>query len=83
MRLFALICFGAAFFYAYTAVEAMRSGATTPLQGDTSALQRRDDPASRYPKILLARWMMAGGFVAVGVVMYLFAARFEKLNAKP
>jgi hypothetical protein len=83
MRLFALICFAAAVFYGYTAVDAMRSGTTTPLKGDTSAVQRRDDPASRYSKILLARWLMAGGLVAVGVVMQIFAARFEKLNAKP
>lgn len=83
MRLFAILCFGAAVFYGYTAVEAMRTGVATPLRGDTSVLHRRDDPKSNYSKYLLARWLAAGGFVALGVVMHVFAARFDKLNAKP
>jgi len=83
MRLFALICFGVAIFYGYTAVEAMRTGVTTPIRGDTSVLHRRDNPQSNYQKYLLARWLASGGFVALGVVMYVFSARFDKLNAKP
>jgi hypothetical protein len=83
MRLFALLCYGAAIFYGYTAVEAMRTGVASPLRGDTDALHRRDDPKSNYSKYLLARWLATGGFVALGVVMQVFAARFDKLNAKP
>lgn len=79
MRLFALLCFAAAIFYGYTAVEAMRLGTTTALRGDTSAVHRKDDPASKYSQYLLARWLFAGGAVAVGAVMYFFAGRFEKL----
>ncbi len=80
MRFFALICFALAVFYGYTAVEAMRLGTTTALRGpETSVVHRKDDPASKYSKFLLARWLFAGGFIAVGAVMYVFAGRFEKL----
>jgi hypothetical protein len=82
MRLFAILCYGIAVFYGYTAVEAMRTGVTTALNGDDGALHRRDDPASKYAKFLLARWMFAGGFVAVGMVMRVFAGKFEKLEAE-
>ncbi len=83
MRLFALICFGVAVFYGYAAISVMQSGVATPLQGDTTVQHRRDDPNSKYAKFLLARWMLGGGFCALGVVMYIFAGRFEKLHAKP
>jgi hypothetical protein len=80
VRLFAVICFAAAVFYGYTAVEAMRTGATTALSGGRAEL-RRDVPDSGFQRILTARWLMAGGLVATGVVMQIFAARFDKLMA--
>jgi hypothetical protein len=42
---------------------------------------RRDDPNSRYQRYLLARWLFAGGFGALGGVMQFFAGRFEKLDS--
>ena len=80
MRLFAMLCFAVAFFYGWTAVDAMRSGVATPMRGDTSVEHRRDDPQSSYGKYLAARWLFAGGFMALGVVMNVFAARFEKME---
>ena len=80
MRLFASLCFAVALFYGWTAVDAMRSGVTTPMRGDTSAEHRRDDAASSYSKYLAARWLFAGGFIALGVVMNVFASRFEKME---
>ena len=80
MRLFGLVCFAIAAFYGYTAVDAMRTGVVSPLAGDTSAEHRRDDPASSFRKLMAARWLFAGGFVAVGFVMHIFAGRFEKLE---
>ena len=80
MRFFAIICYALAVFYGYTAVEAMRTGETTPLRGGGAA-QRRDDPGSSYQRLLTARWLFTGGLVAVGAVMQVFAARFDKLMA--
>lgn len=80
MRLFAIICYGIALFFGYTAVEAMQTGVTYSISGDTSKEHRREDPQSMYQKYLVARWLYAGGFVAVGIVMQVFAAKFEKLE---
>ena len=80
MRLFAIICYAIAIYYGYTAVETTRSGVAYALRGDTSIPQRKADPGSRYQKYLLARWLFAGGFVALGAVMQVFAGRFEKLE---
>lgn len=79
MRFFAVVCFAIALYYGYTAVETMQSGVAYPMRGETSVAHRRDDAASNYPKYLMARWLFAGGFVALGVVMQVFASRFEKL----
>ena len=77
MRLFAICCFAIAVFYGWTAVETMRTGVAHSLTGDSDAEHRRDDPDSRYQKCLAARWIFATGFAAVGVVMHIFAGRFE------
>lgn len=81
MRFFALVCFAIAAFYAWTALDAWRTGGVTPLRGDTSVIHRRDDSASSFQKFLIARVLIAGGFAALGVVMHVFAARFDKLAA--
>ena len=80
MRLFAIACFAVAFFYGWTAVEAMRTGVAQPLGGTSSAEQRRDDPDSKFARFVFARWLCAGGFAALGGVMIAFAGRFEKLE---
>ena len=79
MRLFAICCFAVASFFAYTAGDAMRTGTVQALGGD-SGEYRRDDPQSKYRRYLLARWVYAGGFAALGCVMFVFAGRFEKLG---
>ena len=79
MRLFAIFCYAVALYYGYTAIETMQSGVAYPMSGDTSVPHLRDDPASRYPKYLMARWLFAGGFIALGAVMQIFAGRFDKL----
>lgn len=79
MRLFAIFCYALALFYGWTAVETMRSGVARPL-GSAAAEHRRDDPESRYQRYLAARWLYASGFVVLGVVMQIFAGRFEKLE---
>ena len=78
MRLFAIACFAVAFFYGWTAVDAMRSGVAQPLGGTSSVEQRRDDPGSKFARFVLARWLCAGGFAALGGVMFVFAGRLEK-----
>ncbi len=78
MRLFAIACFAIASFYGWTAVDAMRSGTVEPLGGASHAVQRRDDPASKFTRFVLARWLCAGGFAALGSVMFIFAGRFER-----
>ena len=80
MRLFAIICYAIAMYYGYTAVETMRSGVAYALRGDTATPQRKLDSGSKYQKYLLARWLFAGGFVALGAVMQVFAGRFERLE---
>ncbi len=80
MRIFATLCFAIALFYGWAAVDTMRRGVATPLRGDTSVEHRRDDPQSSYTKYLAARWLFAGGFIALGVVMNVFAGRFEKME---
>jgi hypothetical protein len=80
VRLFAIFCYAVALFHAWTAVDAMRTGVAHPLTGRTAAEHRRDDPASRYPRILLSRWLLAGGFATLGAVMLFFAGRFDKLK---
>ena len=80
MRLFAIVCYAIALYYGYTAVEAMRTGVTYPLQGETSTPHERDQAGSKYSRYLLARWVFAGGLVAVGAVMQVFAGRFERLK---
>ena len=77
MRLFAIFCFAVALFYGWTVVDAMRTGVTYPLGGQSSVEQRRDDPQSRYQRHLAARWLFATGFAALGVVMQVFAGRLE------
>ena len=80
MRLFAIICYAIALYYGYTAVETMQTGAAYPLRGDTSVAHLRDEPGSKYSRYLLARWLFAGGFIAMGAVMQFFAGRFDKLS---
>ncbi len=80
MRLFAIVCFAVAAFYGYTAVDAMRTGVVRPLGGSSGVEQRRDDPESKFVRFMLARWLYAGGFAALGGVMLVFAGRFEKLG---
>jgi len=79
VRLFAICCFAVASFFAFTAVDAMRTGTVQALSGD-SGEHRRDDPQSNYRRYLLARWLYAGGFAALGGVMFVFAGRFEELG---
>jgi len=81
VRIFAIVCFAVAIFYGWTAVDAMRTGTVHALGGDSSTEQRRDDPQSKYQRYLLARWLYCGGFVALSVVMQVFAGRFEKLGS--
>ena len=84
MRLYAICCFIAAVFYCGTAVQAMWTGAASPLRGDSAMVHRREDPASSYGRYLFARWLLAAGLVATGVMMSVLAGRFEKLeNANP
>jgi hypothetical protein len=80
MRLFAIFCFLIAAYFGYTAVDSMVRGVTYPVRGETSVAHVRGAPGSNYDRYLLARWLLAGGFVAMGVVMHVFAARFEKLE---
>ena len=80
MRLFAIICYAIALYYGYTAVETMRSGVAYAMRGDTATPHHRDVPESKYGKYMAARWLFAGGFIALGAVMQIFAARFEKLE---
>lgn len=68
-------------FYGYTAVDAMRTGSVRALGGKSDAEQRRDEPKSKYQRYMIARWLYAGGFTALGGVMLVFAGRFEKLGS--
>ena len=68
-------------FYGWTAVDAMRSGTVHALGGKSEVEQRRDDPQSKFQRFMLARWLYAGGFAALGGVMIVFAGRFEKLGS--
>ena len=68
-------------FYGWTAVDAMRTGTVYALGGKSEAEQRRDDPQSKFQRFMLARWLYAGGFAALGGVMLVFAGRFEKLGS--
>ena len=81
MRIFGIVCFAVAIFYGWTAVDAMRTGAVRSLGGNSDVEHRRDDPQSKYQRYLLARWLYCGGFAALGVVMQVFAGRFEKLES--
>ena len=81
MRLFAIFCYAVALFYGWTAVEAMRTGVARPLMGDASVEHRRDDPASRYQRTLMARWLFAAGFAALGATMQFSAGKFDALNS--
>ena len=80
MRIFGIVCFAVAIFYGWTAVDAMRTGAVHSL-GSSDIEHRRDDPQSKFQRYLLARWLYCGGFAALGVVMQVFAGRFEKLES--
>ncbi len=80
MRFFAICCFAIAAFYGWTAIDAVRTGEVRSLGGKDEKAQRRDDPDSKYQRWMLARWMYAGGFAALGGVMLVFAGRFEKLG---
>jgi hypothetical protein len=79
MRLFAIFCYAIALYYGYTAIETMQTGVAYPIRGDTSVAHFRDAPESKYAKYLMARWLFAGGFIAMGAVMQFFAGRFDKL----
>ena len=79
MRLFAIFCYAIALYYGYTAIETMQTGVAYAIRGDTSVPHERDVPESKYEKYLLARWLFAGGFIAMGAVMQVFAGRFDKL----
>jgi len=79
MRLFAIFCYAVALYYGYTAVETMHSGVAYAMNGDTSVPHERGVAESKYGKYLMARWLFAGGFIALGAVMQVFAGRFEKL----
>ena len=79
MRLFAIFCYAIALYYGYTAIETMQSGVAYAIRGDTSVPHERGVAESKYEKYLLARWMFAGGFIALGAVMQVFAGRFDKL----
>jgi hypothetical protein len=81
VRLFAICCFAVAMFYGWTAIDAMRSGTVRALGGDSSVEHRRDDAQSRFQRYMLARWLYCGGLVTLGVVMHVFAGRFEKLGS--
>jgi ABC-type uncharacterized transport system permease subunit len=81
VRFFAICCYGIAVFHGWTAADAMRTGVARSTGGDTSAEHRRDDPASHYPRYLFARWLLAGGFAALGGVMQFFGGRFEQLES--
>jgi hypothetical protein len=80
VRLFAICCFAVAAFFGWTAVDAMRTGVVRPWGDESGAEQRQDDPQSKYRRYLLARWLYAGGFAALGGVMFVFAGRFDKLG---
>ena len=81
MRLFAIFCFGVAIFFGYTAVDAMTSGVTYAMRGgDTSTPHYRGAAGSQFDRYLLARWLSAGGFAVLGVVMHVFAGKFENLS---
>jgi hypothetical protein len=81
VRLFAICCYAVALFYSWTAVDTMRTGIARPLSGGAPAEHLRDDPASRYRRILAARWLFAAGFAALGAVMQFSAGRFDALNS--
>jgi hypothetical protein len=81
VRLFAICCYAIALFYGWTAVDTMRTGVARSVSGDSSVEHRRDEPGSRYRRYLLARWLFAGGFVALGGVMHFFAGRFDALES--
>jgi hypothetical protein len=83
MRFFGICCYFIAAFYAYTAVEALRTGTTTALRGGNDTVLRSDDPASGYRKVLFARCLLAVGFAALGVVMQKTATRFDSLDQTP
>ncbi len=82
MRLYAIFCYAGAAFYLWTAIQTMRTGVATSLRGDTTVEHRREDPASNYQKYLFARWLLAGGLVATGIVMSVIAGKFEKLEER-
>jgi hypothetical protein len=69
-----------AVFYLVTAVNALHSGTVAPLSGKTTAVQRRDDPGSKYYKFLIARFVLVGGLSALGVLMNVLATRFERIG---
>ena len=77
-----MFCYAGAAFYLWMAIQTMSTGVATPLRGDTTVEHRREDPASNYQKYLLARWLLAGGLVATGIVMSVIAGKFEKLEEK-
>jgi hypothetical protein len=79
VRLFAICCYAVALFYGWTAADAMWTGVSRPLSGAATE-HRRDDPQSQFRRYMIARWMYCGGFAALGVVMQVFAGRFEKLE---
>ena len=78
--MFAIFCYAVALFYGWTAVDAMRTGVAYSLGDSSGVEQRRDDPESRYQRFLVARWLIAAGFAAMGAVMQGFAGRMEALE---
>lgn len=75
-----MFCYAAALFYFGTAVQAIRTGTVAPMSGNTSVEHRRDDPESRFSRLLFARWMIGGGLLAMGILVNVLAGRFEKLE---
>ena len=75
-----MFCYAAALFYFGTAVQAIRTGSVAPMSGNTSVEHRRDDPESKFSRLLFARWMIGGGLLAMGILVNVLAGRFEKLE---
>jgi hypothetical protein len=80
VRLYAMFCYAGALFYFGTAVQAMRTGSVAPMSGNTTIEHRKDDPESKYSRLLFARWLIGGGLAAMGILVNVLAGRFEKLE---
>ncbi len=82
MRFFALLCFCAAGFYIFTAAEAMFTGKTSALRGDTeSVIENKGD--SGFGRIVAARWLAGAGFGLLGGVLLYFGPRLDAMAQPP